>query len=569
MQVLELHFNPKGRENKIYDSFCYEPENVYEKRLGSLYIIGQLAHAGLRHPQLLDNLSSAIKTGYYTLSAGSPAVSLRRSLRAANKFLADLVQKGKVDWLGNLDLAVLAFRQNEAGRKISFNFNFTKLGKIKILLVRQGQILEIGKNLEAQDINPYPLKVFFNTASGKLEENDRLIVVTRDLCAKFEDLIQRIGYSQTLDEKKLKELFKQVKLDPRALSGICFLTLLSRESATPLSLTFQEEPQKFVFLKKTYKVIRTSLAKIPLPSLSLSKILQWSRALSLKRKLASFKEKCFGYFQLLLRKPKLAKIKLPDLGKDLLNKKLALIPVLCFFLLLGFLIFKTEKTKSLAESQEVLDKIEAKIFQAENFLILQEKEKANLLLQQAWKEILSQTSAGTPLQNKASQIKEAIEQKLWQLNKLEKIENLEVLPDISPYLSVFGSLPNSFSLYLLDANTGRIIKYPYSLSAGRGQPQFWLKPKSEQTEKAPDMSGAKSITVDGSVWVLGKDNLVHRFYLGLYQETLNINIWPALENPIRIWTSSQNEELYLFEPQQKRVVVLDKSGRLLKQYQTD
>ena len=42
MQIFELHFNPKLNKDQLLDSFVYEPQNIYEKRLGSLYIVGKL-----------------------------------------------------------------------------------------------------------------------------------------------------------------------------------------------------------------------------------------------------------------------------------------------------------------------------------------------------------------------------------------------------------------------------------------------------------------------------------------------------------------------------------------------
>ena len=39
MQIFEFHFNPKLKEDKVFDSFVYEPESSYEKKLGNLYII--------------------------------------------------------------------------------------------------------------------------------------------------------------------------------------------------------------------------------------------------------------------------------------------------------------------------------------------------------------------------------------------------------------------------------------------------------------------------------------------------------------------------------------------------
>ncbi len=535
MQVLELHFNPKARKDKIFDSFCYEPENVYEKRLGSLYIIGQVSRLSGRHVSFLDNLSSSIKTKYYGLSSRSPAASLKQGLKAGNSFLADLIKKGNVDWLGNFNFAVLALKKSVRAKKTCFTLNFTKVGKIKIFLARQGQILEIGKELEAQDIDPYPPKFFFNTASGKLEEDDRLIVVTRDLFQENEDLIQQLGRSQTLDEKTLKEIFKKNKKEPKNLSGICFLTNLIKESVNPMALTFRQEAEKYFWLKRIWQASKTFFGKIPLPRISLPKMP--------------------------LPRTVLAKIKIPKikLTKIRLNRKFALIPVLAVFLLLGFLIFSREKDKALQLNQGTLQQVEAKTIQAQSFLLLKETQKANLLFQEALNEVGLLASAGAPLQEKAQQLQESIEKELAQINKIEEIEDLEIFPDISPYISVFGFSQNNFAIYLLDANTGQIIKYPYSLTSGRGESEFWLK------EKAPEISGAKSITVDGSVWVLDKDNQILRFYQGTYQETIEINVWPALENPTRIWTSDEHQEVYVLEPSQNRIIVLGKNGEILKQ----
>lgn len=38
MKVFEFHFNPQLRPDLIFDSFCYEPENIYEKRMGENWL---------------------------------------------------------------------------------------------------------------------------------------------------------------------------------------------------------------------------------------------------------------------------------------------------------------------------------------------------------------------------------------------------------------------------------------------------------------------------------------------------------------------------------------------------
>ena len=61
MQIFELHFNPKLKEEQIFDSFVYEPENVYEKRLGSIYMVAELQNALPQNLKFLDELAKVIK----------------------------------------------------------------------------------------------------------------------------------------------------------------------------------------------------------------------------------------------------------------------------------------------------------------------------------------------------------------------------------------------------------------------------------------------------------------------------------------------------------------------------
>jgi len=75
--------------------------------------------------------------------------------------------------------------------------------------------------------------------------------------------------------------------------------------------------------------------------------------------------------------------------------------------------------------------------------------------------------------------------------------------------------------------------------------------------------------VDGSIWILTKDNTIERFYTGKLQETINIEIFPFVTNLSKIFTSSQLTYLYILEPEQNRIIILDKSGQIIKQYQSE
>jgi len=90
----------------------------------------------------------------------------------------------------------------------SLDLSFTKTGSLKILLIRDKQITDIGKSLELQEINPYPLKIFFNTVSGKLVENDIIVVLTQEIFNFFyeQKILSKIAKAESLDQKRLKEI---------------------------------------------------------------------------------------------------------------------------------------------------------------------------------------------------------------------------------------------------------------------------------------------------------------------------------------------------------------------------
>jgi len=88
---------------------------------------------------------------------------------------------------------------------------------------------------------------------------------------------------------------------------------------------------------------------------------------------------------------------------------------------------------------------------------------------------------------------------------------------------------------------------------------------SQRRKKA---SGAKSLAVDGSVWLLAKNNSLSRYYTGRLQEEISLEIFPEPKEFKKIFTSATLPYLYLLEPVQKRIIILDKKGQIIKQFQS-
>jgi len=556
MQIFELHFNPELREEQFFDSFVYEPESSYEKKLGNLYMVGELQNSINR--KLLDDIAQVFKKHYYSLSIKSPEKALSHASKKANEFLSEEVKKENISWLGNLNYGIISTN--------GLNLTFTKTGSLKILLLRNGQIIDMGKDLETQEIDPYPLKIFFNVVSGKLIENDKLLLLTSEVFEflKEQNILSKLA--KEIDAKIIKKILPPSLFDngPGAkVSGVCFIS----------TIVSKQERSESILLKNNIKAsflgkIISNLPKIKFPLRKrggLPKI-----KVSIK-KTSPFIEKF----------------------KNQINIKKRIFPIIGLLLVLfvGFYLFKGNPEKK--ELKVLIEEIRNKTNEAEELLISDDKNGANSLFQQAWKEIiileenpeilLLKNSIKQNLNNinkieyvnspeivvnledksnieKAKELASASGTKLIFLNKLYILENTWLDKDIEIDFN-----PKAFSSYfsnLYFLNGCEIIKYSHLSGTNWGSGKNWLNDKT-------DCFDPKSITVDEFIFMLNSNNSISVYYSGLHKKTINLDIFPEIKNISFIKTKVNVSYLYLLEPTNNRVVIIDKEGNLIKQFQSD
>jgi len=663
MQIFELLFNPKGREELVFDSFCFDPTNIYEKRLGGLYMVGELKNALPENYRFLNNLAQVVKGAFYSIPVQSREKSFKNCLKKANEFLKKEVEENNTRWLGNLNFAIISLKD--------LNLSFTKVGDIKILLLRGGQIIDIGKKLELEEFEPYPLKIFSNVVSGKLSQEDIILIATKEIFSVFkqreipitlsnrqknkflpQNLLEKIATQFPFEEKELRKILKEKEKLLAETPGVCLLIVLKPKILTKEALKFETKAPLFSIkeallpLKEKIKKVSQPLQKISrLPQIPKIKVpFSFQKTVSKLPKPFSTFKKTRTFFQLVKKEI----LETFQVSKEMIlsksfRKKSILILALAFFLFIGFFAFQRQKEIPLEKAKKTFPEIQEKITMAENFLILKEEKKANSLLQEAWNEILPLVKEDSSVKKEAQLIKANIEEKLFELNKLEKIEEPEILfefdkKDISakkmvnldkilyfynPYFKgflqfdgkeskieteeafelatpfdknsiVFFLSPNRLifwqknqfgpevslklpfsefqvsnisvfakNIYLFDKKTGEIIKYKAPLVVGKNFPEYWLSNKTQKPKNA------KSITVDGSIWILTKENKINRYYMGNLQETFTLNIFPTLKNVEKILTNRNSPYLFLLEPEQNRIIILNKSGKLIKQFQSE
>lgn len=623
MQIFEFYFNPKARENTICDSFVFEPENVQENRLGSLYMVGELNNSLPQNAKLLENLALVIKKEYYLQEPQKTCEQcLREGLRKANEFLNQETKKGNVSWLGNLSFAILGLDD--------FILNFAKVGSLKILLKRGSELLDIGQNLESQDVEPYPLKLFGNIAIGKLSSGDRLMMASQGVATCFEKFNVLKDVLEIQKEKEVKKILKKEGNIFKKLSGICLLI----------------DPGGLV--QKKYGGINFGFSGIKTRISSLGIIV--SLLLAPFKIIAALLKTIFGFLPQPVKKLWFFTNPVFNFISDKTNKR-ALLAVFFLAILLtaGFYIFKDKGKEEQKLARLSLDEIKSKAIWAESVLISKDQDQANILFQEAWNMVIPLTQNNSPLKDEAILLKNSIEKNLNSLNKLETIEKAEPIFTFKPggtntipqkffiagsglnffsplsggvykllpgektlavletnAIPVFGinfqdspllfAKPNILfssdgkfisatlqapeenfvfgnmagfgaNLYFLDNSKGEIIKYSLPRFKN-GETLIGKKWLSQNSKKIPaDAIDGEAMALDGSVWILTKENKIERYYDGIYKETFSPNLFPYLENPIKILTSQSNPYLYILEPSKKRIIVLTKHNEIVQQYQ--
>lgn len=120
----------------------------------------------------------------------------------------------------------------------------------------------------------------------------------------------------------------------------------------------------------------------------------------------------------------------------------------------------------------------------------------------------------------------------------------------------------SQKLYTADVSNGQIYRHNKTQTGyDKGTP--WIK------TAGVNLSDIVSIAIDGDLFALKQNGGILKFTSGVEQPFSVLGLDPALGKPTEIWTYVNVKNIYILEPSNKRVVVLDKQGKLLQQYTAD
>ncbi|MFH1838281.1 MAG: hypothetical protein ABH808_02175 [Candidatus Kuenenbacteria bacterium] len=119
----------------------------------------------------------------------------------------------------------------------------------------------------------------------------------------------------------------------------------------------------------------------------------------------------------------------------------------------------------------------------------------------------------------------------------------------------------SQKIYLLDSENNQVYKYNPTQTSFK-ESNNWIKEKINLNEGV-------SMAIDGFIYVLKSNGEVLKFLQGKKQEFALKNLELSLKNPTKIWTTFNAKYIYILEPLTKRLIILDKQGKVQKQYTSE
>jgi len=124
--------------------------------------------------------------------------------------------------------------------------------------------------------------------------------------------------------------------------------------------------------------------------------------------------------------------------------------------------------------------------------------------------------------------------------------------DISSYYS---------NIYLLSKGDSGIKKFNRTTGG--------FSPGTDYLKKEADLSQVRSLAIDGNAYVLKENGEVLAFYGGILKEFSLKNMPGSMQNPKKVYTNIDLDQIYILDNGNKRILVLDKEGNFVKQFKSD
>jgi len=114
------------------------------------------------------------------------------------------------------------------------------------------------------------------------------------------------------------------------------------------------------------------------------------------------------------------------------------------------------------------------------------------------------------------------------------------------------------NIYVLDSQNNQIWRYA-GLSDG-------LAKAKEYFSGEPDLEEAVSLAIDGSVWIMFNQGEIVKYTRGKQEAFTVAGLDKPFNQPIKLFTDENQDDLYILDHKNTRVVVIGKAGEYQAQY---
>lgn len=188
----------------------FSSRNIDQKKLGTILGIFEIKDLSDDSAYIVNFLASVAKKTYFASHQKTPEESFESTLTKVNLSLSEIAKHGNVNWIGKIDAVLCSIAENQ--------INFSVSGDAKVLLLRDGNLMEISNDLSPKDEAANPLKTFTDIASGRLELGDKLILTTDDISHVF-TLEEIEKNANSFDKNKFVRFIKTALINELDIAG--------------------------------------------------------------------------------------------------------------------------------------------------------------------------------------------------------------------------------------------------------------------------------------------------------------------------------------------------------------
>lgn len=142
----------------------------------------------------------------------------------------------------------------------------------------------------------------------------------------------------------------------------------------------------------------------------------------------------------------------------------------------------------------------------------------------------------------------------------EEIDNIKIVLKTEAQNIAGANIYNN-KIYLLSPKENQIFKYD-KVGNSFSSPQNWL-------EENVDLNNSVDLAIDGNIYILKTDGSITKMLKGKTVEFNMQTVDPNIEKATKLLMAPEQKYIYILEPSQKRLVVYDKDGKFLLQYQSE